>query len=91
MIRNAKASETKSLGLIIDDTLSWKQHIDQAVNKISVACYAIRNMKSLVLPDSLRIIYFAYIHSILSYGIILGGNSSNSNKVFMLQKKLLEL
>ena len=36
-----KASETKSLGLIIDDTLSWKQHIDQAVKKISVASYAI--------------------------------------------------
>ena len=36
-----KASETKFLGLIIDDTLSWKQHIYQVVNKISVACFAI--------------------------------------------------
>ena len=35
-----KASETKFLGLLIDDTLSWKQHVDQVVNKMSVACYA---------------------------------------------------
>jgi hypothetical protein len=26
-------SETKFLGLIIDDTLSWKQHIDQLIKK----------------------------------------------------------
>ena len=82
-----KASEMIFLGVIIHDTLSWKQHIDQLVNKMSVACYAVQNIISLVSPDTLRIIYFAYIHSILSYGIIFWGNSSYSNKVFILQKK----
>jgi hypothetical protein len=36
-----KATETKFLGLIIDDTLSWKQHIDQVINKMCGACCAI--------------------------------------------------
>ena len=31
-------SETKFLGLIIDDTLSWTQHIEQLIKKISAAC-----------------------------------------------------
>ena len=30
--------------------------------------------------DTLRSIYFAYFHSIASYGIIFGGNSSYSKK-----------
>ena len=47
-----KASQTKFLGLLIDDTLSWKQHIDQVVSKMCVACYAIQNIKSLVSPDT---------------------------------------
>jgi len=40
---------------------------------------------------TLRIIYYAYIHSILSYGIILGGNSTNVNKLFILQKKIVRI
>jgi hypothetical protein len=36
-------SESKFLGLIIDSTLSWKQHIDYVIKKISTACYALRN------------------------------------------------
>jgi hypothetical protein len=38
-------SETKFLGLIIDDMLSRKQHIDMVTNKISSACFARRNLK----------------------------------------------
>jgi len=34
----SNTSETKFLGLIIDDTLSWKQHIDQIIEKMSAAC-----------------------------------------------------
>jgi hypothetical protein len=82
-----KATMTKFLGLIMDDTLSWKQHIDQVVSEMCAACCAIRNIKSLVSQDISRIIYFAHIHSIISYGIIFWDNSSYSNKVFILQKK----
>ena len=40
---------------------------------------------------TLKTIYYAYIHSILSYGIILGGNSTNVNKLFILQKKTVRI
>ena len=39
------ASEIKFLGLTIDDTLSWKQHIEPVLNKMCTACYALRNVK----------------------------------------------
>ena len=33
------------------------------------ACYAIRNIKSLVSPDTLRIIYFTYVHSLIMFTV----------------------
>ena len=86
-----KATMTKLLGLIIDDILTWKQHIDQIVSKMCTACCTIQNIKSLVSLDTLRIIYSVHIHSILSYGIIFWGNSSYINKIFILQKKIIRI
>jgi hypothetical protein len=60
------ASEIKFLGLTINDTLSWKQHIEQVLNKMCTACYALRNIKHIVPIDTLRVFYFAHIHSIIS-------------------------
>jgi len=37
----------------------------------------------------LKSIYYAYFHSVIKYGIFLGGNSSNSGKIFTLQKKIV--
>jgi hypothetical protein len=84
-------TEIKFLGLTIDDTLSWKQHIEQVVNKMCTACYALRNIKHIVSVDTLRVIYFAHIHSIISCGIIFWGSSSYANKVFILQKKIIRI
>jgi hypothetical protein len=53
---------TNFLGLITDSTLSWKNHIDKLMSKLSLACYAIRAVKSLMTQESLRIIYFSYFH-----------------------------
>jgi hypothetical protein len=85
------STETNFLGLIIDDTLSWKQHIEQLASKMSSACYALRNIRHMVSLDILRMIYFAHIHSIVSYCIIFWGNSYYSNKIFILQKKIIRI
>jgi hypothetical protein len=85
------AKEITFRGLIIDNTLSWKQHIEQVINKMSTACYALRNIKHIVPLDTLKVIYFVHIRSIISYGIILGGSSSYANKVFILQKKIIRI
>jgi hypothetical protein len=83
----SSASEINFFVLTIGDTLSWKQHIEQLLNKMCTACYELRNIKHIVPLGMLRVIYFAHIHSIIRYGIIFWGSSSYANKVFILQKK----
>jgi len=40
-------NETKFLGLILHETLSWNQHIDQIATKLCSVCYALRNLNIL--------------------------------------------
>ena len=39
----------KFLGIMIDNTLSWKDHIDKTVPRLSQACYIIRVVKPFLL------------------------------------------
>jgi hypothetical protein len=87
----SNSTDTKFLGLIIDETLSWNQHVDQIATKLCSACYALRNLKHIVPQSTLRTIYYAYIHFILSFGIIFWGRSPNANKLFILQKKIVRI
>ena len=80
---------TNFLGLTLDSTLSWKPHIDQLISKLNSACYVIRSLKSLIPLETLRLINFSSVHSIISYGIIFWGNSSYSNTTFKLQKRVI--
>jgi hypothetical protein len=82
---------TKFLGLQIDNHLNWKNHIDQLVPKLSGACYAVRSLLHISNTDTIKSIYFAYFHSLMKYGIIFWGTSSDSKKVFTLQKKIVRI
>lgn len=54
-----KSSQTKFLGLIIDDTLSWKAHIDNIMSKLNTACFVVRMIQPLMSTETLRMVYFA--------------------------------
>jgi hypothetical protein len=84
------SSYTKFLGVTINNTLSWNNHIDLLVKKLSMACYIIRYAKTYMSASSLKMIYYAFFHSAMSDGIIFWGNSSHSSIIFRLQKRQLE-
>ena len=75
------STNTKFLGLIIDDSLSWQAHIDQMKSKLNTACFVIRKIEAMMSQETLRMVYFAYVYSIMSYGIIFGGNQPHSEKI----------
>jgi hypothetical protein len=77
---------TKFPGLQIDNHLDWKNDIEQMAPQLSVASYGVRSMDRISNIITLKSIYCALFRFIINYGIILGGNSSNSRKNFTLQK-----
>ena len=83
--------DTKFLGLIIDDSLSWKAHIDQMMSKLNTACFVIRMIQAMMSQETLRMVYFAYIYSIMSYGIIFGGDQLHSEKIFNIQDRVIRI
>jgi hypothetical protein len=84
-------NSTKFLDLTLDSTLSWKTHIDQLSSKLNSACYIIRSLRSIISSKNLLTIYFSYVYSIITYGIIFWGNSSYSNNIFKLQKRAIRI
>jgi hypothetical protein len=87
----SNTSETKFLGLITDDILSWEQQTNALIKKMSSVFYALRFIKYSLPIETLKIIYFAHIHTIMSYGVIFWGNSSYAKKVPVLQKKIIRI
>ena len=71
-----EAVNLKFLGKQIHIRFIWRNHIDQIIPKLSIAYYMVRQMYHICNNDTLRSIYFAYFHSVVSYGIILWGNCS---------------
>jgi len=61
------------------------------MSKLSNACYAIRAVKSFMSHKTLRMIYLSYVHSIMTYGIIFGGNSIYSSNIFKFQKRIIRV
>jgi hypothetical protein len=57
IISNLKS--TTFLGLTIDSTLSWKDHIADLTSKLNKAFYAIRTIKPFMIFNVLRNIYFS--------------------------------
>jgi hypothetical protein len=84
-------SETKFLGIIIDDTLKWASHINYTCRKVASGCYLIKKLMEVSTLMAARLVYFACIESRLRYGIILWGDATNVNRLFKLQKRAIRL
>ena len=82
---------TKFLGEIIENALSLKAHINHLLSKLCMACHSIRTIKPFMCQENLKSIYYSYFHSLMTYGIIFWGNSTHSNHVFQLQKRVFRI
>ena len=82
---------TKFLGLTVDNSLTWKTHIELLINKLSTACYIIRAVKPYMSHSTLITIYYSLFHSVMAYGIIFWGNSTNNPKIFKIQKRAIRI
>ena len=63
--------------------MSWKDHIAELTSKLNKACYDIGAIKPLLSLDVLKIIYFSYVHSVMS--------SDHSDSIFKIQKRIIRI
>lgn len=80
---------TKVLGIHLDEFISWNHHIDFLTLKLSKISYGIRVLSKYLESNCIRIIYFANFESVIRYGILLFGGSSDIQKAFIIQKRTI--
>jgi hypothetical protein len=85
------SSNNKFLGLVIDKSLSWKDHITQLIPTLSKACYALRSIRLYMTKDALKTVCYSYLHSLISDGIIFWSNSSYTPHIFRLQNQSVRI
>ncbi|CAK1580698.1 unnamed protein product, partial [Parnassius mnemosyne] len=78
---------TKFLGLMVDRHCDWKNHIKYVCDKLEKFVYAIKQLRLTVSNEAALSAYHGYVSSVLSYGLLLWGNSVDVGKAFRVQKK----
>jgi hypothetical protein len=79
------------LGMTMNETLSWDNHIEVLARKLSMACYIIRNTKTYMSTSPIKIIYHVFFQSLMNYGIIFWGYSPHSATNFAYRKKAIRI
>jgi len=77
----SNSTSTKFFGMIIENTLSWKAHINHLLPMVCMACYSVRTIKPFMFQENLKSKYSCF-HSLMTYGIIFWGTSTHSIHVF---------
>jgi archaellum biogenesis ATPase FlaH len=84
-----ESHDVKFLSITLDNTASWNKHTNSIIGKLNKACYIIRKSKQYLCIDALRMVYYTFFHSEMSYCLIFLGNRTHSVSVFKLQKRAL--
>ena len=84
----ARAESIKFLGVLLDENLSWKEHIKYTENKIAKNIGLLYRAKPFLNKKCLLSLYFSYIHSYINYANIAWGSTylTNLKKINSQQK-----
>ena len=84
-------NKTKFLGVLIDENLTWKDHIDAISKTMSRNIGMINKLKHFVPKRILLSLYYTLVMPYLNYGILAWENSCKTylNKLLKLQKRAI--
>lgn len=90
-LKNNKDDEKtyKYLGILLDEHLSFDQHVNYLCNKLSKSLYFISKVKKTLPRKALLTLYYSLFHSNLLYGLNVFSCTSakNIDKIYKLQKR----
>ena len=70
-----EVNSTKYLGVIIDSSLTWSDHVDYIFNKLLKFVGIFYKFSFKLSPEILKQLYFAFIYPYISYGIEIYANA----------------
>jgi len=74
-------SVIKYLGVVVDEKFKWSSHIQHITVLIKKLFHVFKNLRQILSPLLLRMIYFSLAQSILNYGIKIWGGAYNTHLV----------
>ena len=63
----SRVSSQKCLGVILDEKLSWENHIEMICKKVGAEIAVIKRIKSIVSKDTLQVLYKAIVQPYFDY------------------------
>ena len=86
-----ESRKIKYLGLLMDDRLTWKFHINELCKKLNRSVGMLFKLRHLCPSSILRSLYFSIFNSHLVYGLPVWGNTDKiyTEKINLLQKKAI--
>ena len=84
---------SKFLGVIIDDRLTWKDHIIYVSKKVSKGIGIIRKARRYLKNETLLSLYYSFVYPYLTYCNQIWGNLSSYslNRLIVLQKRIVRI
>ena len=84
---------TKFLGVIIDENINWKKHVEYISNKISKGIGILHRCREYLCTKSLVNLYYAFVYPYMTYCIHVWGSTytSNINCIIILQKRAIRI
>lgn len=71
-------SEYKYLGVVFDNRLKWNVHVSYLNGRLRKFIYIFSSLSKVLSPDLIKIVYYAYIQSLLQYGNLAWGGCYRS-------------
>ena len=79
-------THTKFLGVYLDNALSWQAHLNHVVDKIQTNKHLLSFGHNLLDSHTLKNIYYAHIHSHMSYAITAWESMAPNSQLTELKK-----
>jgi len=83
----------KYLGVLLDNKLSWKPHVQKVKTQLSRACGVLSKLKHYTSQTVLKVVYNSLIHPYLNYSALNLGRASNATiqPLIKLQTKAIRI
>lgn len=88
-----RKTSLKYLGVILDEKLTWKEHVEYVTTKLRKLIYKFYELRNMVPFKTLKTIYHALAESLLNYGLVVWGAAGSIilTKLQVTQKWIIKI